>query len=358
MLHEFVMVNREAILARMREKLTAQGRLTTATGELENGASAFLAQLSETLRLEATATPFSPTAIGSTATRHGRELLALNFNVSQVVHDYGDICQAITELALEGDAPIGVEEFHILNRCLDTAIAESVTEHTRITAVRTGAEETERLGQLAHELRDSLNSALLAFQALRSGVVAINGSTGMVLGRSLMGLRDLIDSALSEVRLNADTQRCARLDVAEFFERVAVVANLHAEYRGVHLSVETPPPQLAVIADGQLLESALMNLLNNAFKDTRFGGRVVLRAREEGPRVFVEVQDECGGFPLTVSDPFEAFGDRHGSDRTGLGLGLSIARKAVQAQSGDIRLRNMPGTGCVFVIDMPRATEE
>jgi signal transduction histidine kinase len=342
----------------MREKLRDRGSPPVSTSELEHGVSAFLTQLSATLRWEATDTPFSATAIGSTAARHGRELLALGFNVSQVVHDYGDICQAITELALEQEAPIGIEEFHILNRCLDTAIAEAVTEHARITAQRSGAEELERLGQVAHELRNSLNTALLAFQTLRHGAVAINGSTGMVLGRSLMGLRDLIDSALSEVRLDAGIQRCERLPVAEFLDEIAVVANLHAEYRGIHLSVEPAPRELVVNADPQLLASAVMNLLNNALKFTRSGGRVVLRAHDEDGRVLVEVEDECGGIPDTTRDLFQAFGDRRGSDRTGLGLGLSIAQKAVNAQGGHIHIRNMPGTGCVFIIDVPLATED
>jgi len=358
MLHEFVTTHRDEIMARIRDELTDPSRPSTATSELENGVSAFLTQLSATLRLEETATPFSQTAIGSTAARHGRDLLALGFNVSQVVHNYGDICQAITELALEHDAPIGIEEFHILNRCLDTAIAEAVTEHARITAQRTGAEEIERTGQVAHELRNALSTALLAFQALRSGAVAINGSTGMVLGRSLMTLRDVIDSALVEVRLDAGLQRWDRLSVAEFLDEIAVVANLHAEYRGIRLSVGRPPSHLAVNADPQLLSSAVMNLLTNAFKYTRSGGHVVLRVLEEDGRVLVEVEDECGGIPSAAGDPFQAFGERRGSDRTGLGLGLSIARKAVRAQGGDIHIRNMPGTGCVFVIDVPRAAED
>jgi len=72
----------------------------------------------------------------------------------------------------------------------------------------------------------------------------------------------------------------------------------------------------------------------------------------------VEVEDQCGGIPATAGDPFKAFGERRGSDRTGMGLGLSIARNAVKAQGGDIGIRNMPGAGCVFVIALPRAAEE
>ena len=94
---------------------------------------------------------------------------ASGFNISQVVHDYGDICQAITEIAVEQKLPITTEEFHTLNRCLDTAIAEAVTEHARITAESRTTEEIERTGQLAHEIRDVLNSAVLAFNTLKLG---------------------------------------------------------------------------------------------------------------------------------------------------------------------------------------------
>jgi signal transduction histidine kinase len=357
-LHQFVTNHRDEIIARMREKVADRGGPSAPSSDAENGVSAFLTQLSATLRLENTATPFSASAIGDTAARHGRDLLALGFNVSQVVHDYGDVCQAITELALEQGAPIGVEEFHILNRCLDTAIAEAVTEHARVTAQRTGAETTERSGHVAHEIRNSLNTALLAFQILRHGAVAINGSTGMVLGRSLMELRDLVDSALSDARLEAGIERRERLAVSEFLDEIAVAARLHAEYRGIHLSVAPAPKEWTVSADPQILASAVMNLLNNAFKYTAPGGRVGLRARAEDGRVHLEVEDECGGITDSTRDLFQAFGERRGSDRSGLGLGLSIARKAVHAHGGRIHVRNMPGRGCVFVVDVPLAPGE
>jgi len=75
--------------------------------------------------------------------RHGAELFAAGFTLSQVVHDYGDICQAITALAEECRAAVTVlEEFPLLNRCLDAAIAAAVTEHARITALQRTAHET------------------------------------------------------------------------------------------------------------------------------------------------------------------------------------------------------------------------
>ena len=134
MLYEFVTTYRDAIIQRAREKLTARPWPAASAQELDNGVPLFLTQLAETLRSESSDSTPTRGAIGSTATRHGADLLALGFSVSQVVHDYGDICQAVTELAIEQNAPISTEEFKTLNGCLDTAIAEAVTEHARITA--------------------------------------------------------------------------------------------------------------------------------------------------------------------------------------------------------------------------------
>src|SRR3990172_3281442 len=328
MLHAFITTYRDAIIARTREKLTDRPWPLVSTSELEHGVPLFLTQLSETLRLETTPTPFSQNAIGRSAGKHGAELRALGFNISQVVHDYGDICQAITEVAVEQRVPITTGEFKILNGCLENAIAEAVTEHARITAESRSTEEIERSGQLAHEIRNMLNTALLAFHTLKRGTVAINGSTGTVLGRSLMSLRDLVDNTLSDIRMAASIQRRERVPVADFLSEIAIAGNLHAENRAVQLSIDPVDPRLAVNADPQLLASAVMNLLNNAFKFTHAGGRVVLRAVGQDERVRIEVEDECGGILDSPDDLFKAFADRRRADRTGLGLGLSIARKA------------------------------
>ena len=358
MLYEFVTTYRDAIIAKARAKLTARPWPSASTHELENGVPLFLTQLSETLRSESTGTPHSARAIGSTATTHGRELLALGFTVSQVVHDYGDICQAVTELAIEQNAPITTDEFKTLNRCLDTATAEAVTEHARITAASRSTEDSERSGYVAHETRDLLNTAILAYTTLKGGTVAINGSTGAVLGRSLMALRDLVESTLCDIRIEANEHRRERVPVTALLNDIATAGGLHAESRGIEFAIELGDPGLAITADPQVLASAVTNLLNNAFKYTPTGGRVVLRVRtnNEG-HLLIEVEDECGGIPATEGDPFQSFGKRRGRDRTGLGLGLSIARKAVRAHGGDIHIRNVPGKGCVFSIDVALAEE-
>ncbi len=342
MLHEFIATHRDAIIARARAKLTDRPWPLASTSELVNGVPLFLTQLSQALRLELTDTPFSDQEIAASGIKHGAELRALGFNISQVVHDYGDICQAVTEIAVEVKAPVTTEEFHVLNRCLDTAIAGAVTEHARITAETRSTGEIERSGQLAHEIRDQLNTALLAFHTLKRGAVAINGSTGTILGRSLINLRDLVDSTLADIRMSANIARQERVSIKVFLEEIAIAGNLHAEFRELRLDIDDVDAKLAVNTDPQLLASAVMNLLNNAFKFTPPGGCISLRALRDADRVLIEVEDECGGIPVSKADPFEAFTDRRKHDRSGLGLGLSIARKAVRTYGGDINFVTCP----------------
>ena len=353
-LHGFLTLNREELIARTRAKVAQRPWPSVSASELEDGIPHFLTQLAETLRLENTDVPFSASAIGSSASRHGSHLLAMGFTVSQVVHDYGDVCQAITELAVEQHATISVEEFHTLNRCLDTAIAEAVTEYGRLRQA-TSREEVEQRGYLTHELRNRLHTALLAFHALKGGKVAIGGSTGAVLGHSLADLRELIDTGLSEIRLESGIARRDRVSLPTFVDDLAVAARLHAEYHEVRLTVERVDSALEVTTDAQLLASAVMNVLQNAFKFTHIHGLVTLKAHAENHRVLIEVEDECGGLAEGETDLSQPFGDRRKQHRSGLGLGLSISRRAVKASGGEIHTRNVPGKGCVFTIDLPSA---
>jgi signal transduction histidine kinase len=355
MFSDFLIQSREHIVEAARRRVASRQYPVASPAELRSGVPIFLDQLCEILRLEAAEAPSSDAAIGATATRQGAELLARGFTLSEVVHDYGDICQAVMEVASAQNVVVSTEEFGILNRSLDTAIAEAVTEHARLSAASRQGEEVERLGHAAHEIRDRLNTAVFAFDALRKGHVGINGSTAEVLGRSLAALRDFVDTMLADVRVDAKVQRRVSVPIAAFLNDVAVVAGLQADYRRVQFELVHVDNSLVVAADPQLLGSALMNLLNNAFKYTPAGGTVVLRAYARRNGVVMQVQDACGGIPDVTGDPFRPFGERRGVDRSGLGLGLSIARKAIRAQGGEILIQNMPGHGCIFSIELPAA---
>jgi signal transduction histidine kinase len=350
MLHEFLFSNRSAILERTRAKVAARLAPRATEEELQRGIPLFFDQLIDSLRGSRT----SSLAMGEGASRHGADLLKRGFTVAQVVHDYGGVCQAVTELADETNAPISADEFHTFNRCLDDAIAGAVTEYMRQHEISITDQGTERLGDLAHELRNALGVAMLAYQTLRPGSVGLGGSTSTLLGRSLMRLSRLIDSSLAQVRLESGVRATERVAMRAFMEEVEVGATMEANVRDLTLEVTVAEPDVEVLVDRQLLAEAVNNLLQNAFKFTRPHSRVSLKASSTRDRVLIEVEDECGGLPPHKGDElFRPFQQR-GADRTGLGLGLSISRRSVEADGGEIRVRDIPGTGCVFAIDLPR----
>jgi hypothetical protein len=108
----------------VRAKVFARSTPPPTEAEIDHGVPVFLDQLGDALRLGLITSP----EISKSALKHGHDLLRQGFTVSQVVHDYGDVCQAITELAVELNAPISTDDFRTLNRCLDDAIAGAVTE--------------------------------------------------------------------------------------------------------------------------------------------------------------------------------------------------------------------------------------
>jgi signal transduction histidine kinase len=194
---------------------------------------------------------------------------------------------------------------------------------------------------------------MLSFEALKRGSVGVASLTGAVLGRSLQGLRDVVDRSLAQVRLAATLHSPERVAVAQFIEDVEVAAALDAEARGVELCVAPGEHGLAVHVDRALLASAVGNLVQNAIKFTRRGGRVTLTARRTPGHAIIDVADQCGGLPEgKLEELFRPF-ERHGADRTGLGLGLRISLEAVQANGGEIHVRNHPGDGCVFSVELP-----
>jgi len=354
LLHEFIALNRAEIIRRCRLKVAARTMPPPTPSEIDHGVPVFLDQLQNALRFDVSMS----SEIGMSALKHGHDLLLQGFSVSQVVHDYGDICQAITELAVEMDAPISTEDFRTLNRCLDDAIAGAVTEYGR-ERNQSGidgesARGSERLGFFVHEMRNLISTASYAFEVLKSGNVGVAGSTGKVLERSLAAQRALISRSLAEIRMTQGVQNRESILVAQFIEEIAASAGLEANARNVRLAVSCVEDAARVEADRQILAAVVTNLLQNAFKFTKPGTTVTLRVGASAERVLIEIQDECGGLPgANTTDIFRPF-EQRGVDRSGVGLGLAFSRWAVEANRGRIYARNLPDRGCVFTVDLPR----
>jgi hypothetical protein len=212
MLHEFVTSNRTELIARCKQKVARRLSPAALPLAIDHGVPLFLQQLVETLRLEqrephpaAFEVEPSPAAteIGRAATVHGADLLRLGYTVDQVVHDYGDVCQAITELAVEHHELIDAGEFRTLNRCLDNAVADAVTSFGNAHQVLL-EDQAETLQQRLHyyalEHRRLIDIARQAYTVIQSGQIGATGATGTLLFQTLEDLRSLTDRTLPEIR--------------------------------------------------------------------------------------------------------------------------------------------------------------
>jgi signal transduction histidine kinase len=369
MLHEFIKTNRAVLIDQCRAMVANRSTANPTDGDLTHGIPIFLDQLIETLTIEhvsesdrdrmaADSPRASASDIGSMAALHGRDLLERGFTLEQVVRDYGDVCQAVTNLAYQKGAPIEVYEFRTFNRCLDNAIAGAVTEYAyRRAAVTTenGIEALNlRLGPLAHELRNYLHIASYAVKAIKAGNVGMSGATGAVLDRSLIGMRNLIDRALAEVRVTAGLPpRLKDVRLADFVSEVEATSSLDPLARQCNFAVTPVNEDVRMHVDSEMLTAAVGNLLQNAFKFTKRHTEVRLHAYAHEGRVLIDIEDHCGGLGSGIPDKLMLPFVQSGDDRSGLGLGLDICRRSVEANSGALRVRDIPGVGCVFTIDLP-----
>ena len=277
-MHTFLTNNRAELIARCKAKVAQRPKRAATAEQLANGIPMFLEQLTRTLRAEeegdvaegerisgpAGGDVTSLSQIGVSATAHGKELLKLGYSVNQVVHDYGDLCQAIIDLAVERDAPFSVDQFRTLNRCLDNGIADAVTEFSAQRdagiSLRNSADENERLGVLVHEFRNYVHTATLGFTALESGAVPISGSTGALVKRSLVALGGLLERSLGEVR-----DKAGGANPSHTFALAALVLDAHtmgslgAAARGCAFSVPYVDPTIVLAGNRDHLLAALVN---------------------------------------------------------------------------------------------------
>ena len=189
MLHEFLIANRSELLHRCRKKVAARRAPQATPPELEHCVPLFLDQLTEMLAHPATA---AESRMEDGATRHGEELRRHSYTLEQVVHDYGDLCQSITELAHEQDAPVTALEFGALSSRLDNAIASAVTAFARQRG------SNQPLEVLAKGMRDALDATITAITTIKAGSAGFGGARTAELDRSLIDMRAVIDRTLAE----------------------------------------------------------------------------------------------------------------------------------------------------------------
>jgi signal transduction histidine kinase len=292
------------------------------------------------------------------AVEHGAQRLSLGFNVREVVREYGILQRCIVQLADEAGLTITPREQTILATIVTDGIAAAVSQYVNERDAELRREMSEHLGFIAHEVRNPLSSARMALGLLQRRELAGGGRVVELLVRTLKRTSEVIDNALTHATLNLGVEpRLEPLRPSKLLHEVVDDFLAEAEGKGIDIVVRAPE-DLQVQGDRRLLHSAVSNLLQNALKFTRPGSPVYVRALTADGGVSLEVEDACGGLPPGRAEDLFVPLVKRGGDQSGFGLGLAIAQQAAQAHGGALRVRDKPGQGCVFKIELPGGRRE
>ena len=368
MLADFIRANRDSLVALCAERAERRSAGMNSAAAREFGTAQFLEPLILALatsgsvaaraRHEDAAEKYEElAAVDAIAARHGMEMLADGVPVDWVIHEYGDLCQAITQLAQRRKARIPTREFEALNWCLDNAIASAVSEYAHqreLLAVRENSEAMhECLGRLADELRVPLSSALRAAAALRAGGGATDPS--LALERNLDALREVIDRSLAQIRLESGMTSCPEsIAMADLIRDLGAWALIETVTRGCRLEISPVSEQLAVYADRSLLLGALKQLLGVAFKAARKDTAIAVRVLASDSRVFVEIEDQGASAGDETADRRERFEELRAASRGETDPQRALAKHRLEQTGGRLRVRDLAGGGRRSSVDLPR----
>ena len=348
----------------LRWKATVRGTLAPETMpavELVDHLPLFLREVIIALREDRGLSPtYRPqTDASRTAADHGEQRLRLGFSLDSVVREYGVLRDAIVATVRDAGVDVSFRELQIIFDAIIDGIAHAVSEYCRQRDAELFRQHNEHVAFMAHELRNPLGSARMAFSLLkRAGHIPADVRAAAALDRGLQRMQEGIDHSLSVARTASGIAvRRERTHLRALLEDIEIGALGEAQDKGVELRVNLEQ-DVEIEVDVRLVASALDNLVRNAVKYSCAGGSVEIRGGLSTIGVRIEVEDSCGGLPPgKVEEAFAPFVrlESGESGESGFGLGLAIAKQAVDAHAGTIRVQNLPGKGCIFVLELPLA---
>ena len=194
---------------------------------------------------------------------------------------------------------------------------------------------------------------MMSHDLMRMGLVGSGGSTSRIVTNSLVQMRELIDRAVAETRMATKHEMSPTIfKLSSLVSEVESSLVFEASAKYISILVDTEP-NVDVKSDRHLLISAVTNIVHNAIKYSRSGGKIWIRAYLDGNCAVLEIEDQAGGLSeekiLEVTTP----GVKHANTMSTLGLGLRIVRRVADICGFVISAKNLPVRGCIFGIRMP-----
>lgn len=220
------------------------------------------------------------------------------------------------------------------------------------------------MADIAHELRTPLSNLRGYLEAISDGLVKPDETTVHSLSDEASSLSRLVDD-LQELSL-ADAGELKLVLQPEYISRLiretVIALQTKAAAKNINVSTDVPSALPELNIDSHRIKQVLYNLLDNAVAHTGREGRITVTAWQEEGQIYVSVADTGEGIPAEdLPFIFERF-YRVDKSRTratgGTGLGLTIARRLVEAHGGRIDVRSKLGEGTTFTFSLPTSVNE
>jgi signal transduction histidine kinase len=297
--------------------------------------------------------PSNTTAWQRVAREHGVTRVRIGFDIGQLIHEFVLLRDVICDV-LESDGVRVEGPGKLLCEILDAAILAAVQAYVEARDHEARERQAESIGFLTHELRNPLSNAVLAASQLRLDASPKQDLALEILERNQQRLSDLIDSVLLAERLISGKMECrpAGVKLGQIMDAALESARATATQKRVQL-VTRYDPDLAVVVDPALTQSAVQNLADNAARYTD-SGRIDVTVENHEDAIVIDVRDSCEGISQAeLRTIFQAF-RRGATTKAGTGLGLAIAKSAIEAQGGSLEAESTGPSGCHFWITLPK----
>jgi signal transduction histidine kinase len=351
--------DRDEILRRFEERFREEQGSSLSASTIRNHLPQFLDRVVAALDEVEGVTPGEDAA--DAAASHGAQRQGLGVDIKMLVREYGILRDVVLELLIERAQPVDLREFRLWSAQIADAASEAVSRYARERDSELMQSRANEVAFLAHELRNQLTVAVASVSWLRRRPREATEAL-LTIDATLQTMSSMLDRELMSERLRVvEAGAALHLEPIDAERMMGDVRSMYAPLaatRGVSIVAEADPGHTRLRADRRLLQSALSNLVGNAIKFTRDGGEIVVRLRSSKGMVGFEVEDSCGGLPpdalVRISTPWVQLG----TDRSGFGLGVAIARRATEAHGGTLTIRDLPGKGCIFTMEVPRLQQE
>jgi signal transduction histidine kinase len=283
---------------------------------------------------------------------HAQQRSAVHFTIAEALRELSHFREAILELCAENKVALTLEEAKLLHTTIDELMSASVSARERISR----EESAQIMAMVAHDLRNPLSIFATHAQLLKSGASINQTTQSAMLDRSVAQMSRLIEDLLTATKLDAGhfTIEPERVDARTIVQGVIAQLAYAASRKRVDVSCSLPSEPVMVSCDAARIDQVLGNLLSNALKFAPVQGAVrvtletvdaqaVFRVIDNGPGIAKEHQNAI----------FQPFWQGPGAARSGIGLGLAIARAIVDAHGGTIAVDAPSSGGSVFSFTLP-----